>query len=421
MSQRLTVKQIQTVSTRVIQTNMILQLTGSELETFLHKEAEENPVLELVEDDQYSYGHTDSEGTEEFWMDPGNEETLSDHLLAQVTRELTSRERRTLEYLCSLLDDNGYLKHDPAETAEKLGVSQKTVQEMTALIQSLEPAGVGTADMQECLCIQMERQGVEDPKLYRFVKEGLLLLAEGKTRILRESLGLSEEEISAYLSYVRTLEPRPGSAFRANDRSIYIVPDIYVERDEEGFKIRFNRRLFPGIRIREEYRTLYKSFAKEEKSYVREKMQRINLLQRSIEGREKLITGLGEYILERQQAFFMLGEGNLKSLRMQDAADALHVNVSSISRAVNGKYLECEWGTYPLKYFFTQGKQDQPVRTDIIRMIREIIAEEDKNAPLSDAKLTEILKAKGITCARRTVTKYRIRAGIGDTAVRKRR
>lgn len=421
MSQKLSVKQIQTVSQRVIQTNAVLQLTAAELEQYIQKEAEENPVLEVIEDEQYTgtFRREESADPEEFWHDPEAEtETLREHLLGQITRDLTPRQRRILEYLLDSLDGHGYLRADPAETAQKLGVSLHTVQEMTELIQSLEPAGVGAKDLQECLVLQLERTGIRDEKLYRFIREGLTLLADGKVRQLRMLLQINDEEIAEYTAILRTLDPRPGSPYRPAERNIYIVPDIFVEEGETGWVIRFNGHLFHQVRVREEYRALTRAMKREEKTYVRERMRRVNFLQRSIQQREKMITSLAEYIVQRQMSFFTLGEGNLKSLRMQEAADDLGVHVSSISRAVNGKYLQCEWGIYPLKYFFTQGKGEGPVRTDIQKMIREIIQEEE--TPLSDSRIAEILKEKGIDTARRTVAKYREKAGIPDVNTRKR-
>jgi hypothetical protein len=157
----------------------------------------------------------------------------------------------------------------------------------------------------------------------------------------------------------------------------------------------------------------------EEKAYLKDKIQRVSLLQRSITQREQMITSLTAYVVQRQENFFQRGEGNLTSLRMQDAADILKVHVSTISRAVNGKYLQCEWGIYPLKYFFTQGKEDGPVRTDLRKLIRQMIREENKEQPLSDSMIERKLKEKGIEIARRTVAKYRKAEGIPDVYKRK--
>jgi RNA polymerase sigma-54 factor len=164
---------------------------------------------------------------------------------------------------------------------------------------------------------------------------------------------------------------------------------------------------------------MYRSLKGEEKAYLKDKIQRVSLLQRSITQREQMITSLTAYVVQRQENFFQRGEGNLTSLRMQDAADILKVHVSTISRAVNGKYLQCEWGIYPLKYFFTQGKEDGPVRTDLRKLIRQMIREENKEQPLSDSMIERKLKEKGIEIARRTVAKYRKAEGIPDVYKRK--
>ena len=318
-----------------------------------------------------------------------------------------------------MLFRSGYLIEDPAEIAEQTGMKPAMVQKMITLIQSLEPAGVGAGDMKECLLIQVRRRGNEDEKLERFIREGLDLYAQGKTGLLQNLLSISREEIQEYISQIRELNPRPGAGFSHGEKTTYLIPDIYIEKTENGFEIIFNPHLYHQIRVSEEYRQLYKSMPKEEKQYLRERIQRANFLQHSITQRETMITSLARLILNKQEEFFRDPEGSLHSLRMQDAADELHVHVSTISRTVRGKYLQCERGIFPLKYFFVQGiSEGQPVRTDIRQAIAGMIAEEDKKKPLSDQKITEQLLSQGIRISRRTVAKYRSELGIPDKSKR---
>lgn len=423
MALEISIKQIQTVSQRVIQTNRILQLTARELEQYIQEESENNPVIEFVEDPGYS-GFSQRSGTSEeengdFWNISDTRITVQEHLLSQITQPLSPKERIVLDYLLNSLDDNGYMRADLSETASRLTVSISTVSGMLELIQSLEPEGIGARDLSECLLIQLKRQGYTDEKLLLFVSSCLDLLAENKMRKIREMLRCSDEDIRDYVDIIRTLDPRPGSVFQNQDKGVFIVPDIYVEEGDNGFVIRFNEHLYHRIRVQEEYRSMYRSLKGEEKAYLKDKIQRVSLLQRSIAQREQMITSLTAYVVQRQESFFQRGEGNLTSLRMQDAADILKVHVSTISRAVNGKYLQCEWGIYPLKYFFTQGKEDGPVRTDLRKLIRVMIREEDKEQPLSDSMIERKLKEKGIEIARRTVAKYRKAEGIPDVYKRK--
>ncbi len=423
MAQELSIRQIQTVSQRVIQTNRILQLTARELEQFIQQESENNPVIEFAEDPGYSGYSRHAAGTgeehEDFWDLSDDGISIRDHLLSQITQPLSPREWPVLEYLIYSLDDNGYLRADLSEAASRLAVNITVVQKMLELIQSLDPEGIGARDLSECLLIQLKRQGYTDEKLFLFVRSGLGLLAENRMRKLREMLGCNDEEIREYVGIIRTLDPRPGSAFQNQDRGVFIVPDIYVEEGDSGFEIRFNEHLYHSIRVQEEYRSMYRSLKGEEKAYLKDKIQRVSLLQRSIAQREQMITSLTGYVVKRQEDFFRKGEGNLSSLRMQEAADELKVNVSTVSRAVNGKYLQCSWGIYPLKYFFVQGVEDGPVRTDLRKLIRQMIREEDGEHPLSDSMIEKKLKEQGISIARRTVAKYREAEGIPDVYKRK--
>ncbi len=422
MEQKLEFKQIQTISQRVIQTNRILQLTSKQLDEYILEESETNPVIEIIEDPEYS-GYSrrkQAESTpDDYLSDDDDRESLRDYLLGQITTPFSDNEQWLLEYLVDSLDDNGYLKEDPAEIAEQTGMKPAMVQKMITLIQSLEPAGVGAGDMKECLLIQLRRRGNEDKKLERFIREGLDLYAQGKIGQLQNLLSISREEIQEYISQIRELNPRPGAGFSHGEKTTYLIPDIYIEKTEKGFEIIFNPHLYHQIRVSEEYRQLYKSMPKEEKQYLRERIQRANFLQHSIIQRETMITSLARLILGKQEEFFRNPEGGLHSLRMQDAADELHVHVSTISRTVRGKYLQCERGIFPLKYFFVQGiSDDQPVRTDIRQIIAGIVAEENKKKPLSDQKITEQLLSQGIRISRRTVAKYRTELGIPDKSKR---
>ena len=421
MEQKLEIKQIQTTSQRIIQTNRILQLTSRQLDEYILEESEANPVIEIVEDPEYS-GHsrkTQADNTPEDYLSDDDEESLRDYLLGQITTSFSDNEQWLLEYLVDSLDDNGYLKEDPAEIAEQTGMKPAAVQKMITLIQSLEPAGVGAKGMKECLLLQLQRRGNTDLKLERFILDGLDLYAQGKMGQLQNLLSVTREEILEYISQIRELNPRPGAGFSHGEKTTYLIPDIYIEKTEKGFEITFNPHLYHQIRVSEEYRQLYKSVPKEEKQYLRDRIQRASFLQHSINQREMMITSLAKLILNRQEEFFLDPEGVLHSLRMQDAADELHVHVSTISRTVRGKYLQCERGIFPLKYFFVQGiSEDQPVRTDIRQTIANLIAEEDKKKPLSDQKITEQLLSQGIRISRRTVAKYRTELGIPDKSKR---
>lgn len=421
MAQELSVRQIQTTSQRVIQTNRLLQMSASELDVFLQNESETNPLLEFIEDPEYHSRRrqTNHDAVSDDIPDTESGEQLSDYLNAQIMQTLSAREQFALNFLISSIDHNGYLNINIPETAAFLNVRQDIILRLIRLIRSLEPAGIGASDLAECLEIQLKRQEYDDPKLYLFVRKGLPLLAENKIRKLRELLACDDEDIREYVSVIRSLNPRPGSGFISHEKEIPIIPDIIIDQTDTGFEVRFNTHLYRQIRIQEEYRSMYRSAGSEEKAYMKDKMQRIRLMQRSIAQREQLLNGLAELILSRQIDFFTLGEGHLSSLRMQEAADDLHVHVSTISRAVSGKYLQCEHGIYPLKYFFVQGKENQPVRTDIRSLIVSMIREEDPYNPLSDDEISRRLNTVNITAARRTVAKYRTASGIPGCRVRK--
>ena len=227
MEQKLEIKQIQTTSQRIIQTNKILQLNSKQLEEYIREESEINPVIEIIEDPEYSgYSRKKADSNpEEYLTDDDNRESLRDHLLGQITGSFTDNEQWLLEYLADSLDDYGYLKEEPAEIAEQTGMKPVTVQKMIALIQSLEPAGVGAKDMKECLILQLRRRGIRDDQLERFIRDGLELFAQGKTRQLQEQLHISNEEMTEYITLIRQLNPRPGADFTRGEKTTYLIPD----------------------------------------------------------------------------------------------------------------------------------------------------------------------------------------------------
>jgi len=306
-----------------------------------------------------------------------------------------------------------------------LDAASPRVREALHVLQSLDPSGIGARNLRECLLLQIYRYGRVSPLAKRIVEEEFELLEKLKVAAIAKKLDQPPELIQAAMKEIGALEPHPGrqvSASMANP----ITPDLIVEEVDGELVLMLNDRTVPSLKVSRAYAELLKKGSKastEEKKYVREKLNSATWLIRAIEQRKSTMLKVMQAIIESQPDFFKEGPTHLRPLILQDVADKIGMHISTVSRVTNGKYVQTSHGIFELKYFFTagvtqaDGREISSVTTK--DEIKKLIESEDTKRPLSDQKIVEILKAKGLDVARRTVAKYRDQLEILPARLRK--
>lgn len=446
-------KQEQILSVQMIQSLEVLQMAAQELLEYLENIALENPVLELEERYDVPDGTNDLRPKLE-WLDPGDPqdreyysqdleaemdpllqypvyedhvESLYDHVLAQLAElELPQDIAACTKILAGCLDVNGRLEEELAALAWDSGQSEETMEQALTAIQSLEPAGIAARNLSECLCLQLLRRTPVNLLAVRIAQERLDALAKNHYGLLSRTLGASLEEVRQACDLIRSLDPRPGLRFARYERPVYITPDIIVTNISGQFELSIDRRFLPVLSISPYYSRMLKEGSDiQVQEYLANKLKQAKWVIQAVEQRHETLMSCAKCILTAQEDFFHYG-GHLKPLTMANVAERMGVHESTVSRAVNGKHLQCARGTYPLSYFFSRrlnggGEAAGTSPDEAKALIKRIIAREDKSRPLSDQKLCEQMVRQGCAIARRTVAKYRDELGIPGTAGRKQR
>jgi RNA polymerase sigma-54 factor len=418
----------------------VLQFSSQELLEYIENEMTHNPVIEWSASDWAKVAQQQREGMgrERASLREAKEvpfeavvrkpETLQEHLLTQLALlHISPLERKIAEYIIGNLDTNGYLSMDITEMASLLRVKAADVEKALHHVQSLEPTGVGARDLRECLLLQLREMGEDTPVMSKLVQEHLQDLADAKYSKIAESLGITQLEVQAASDLLKTLDPKPGRAY-SDEHPAYVVPDITIEKVGGEYVVVLNDRVLPRLHINDFYRGILsggkKDVCSETREYITGKLNSALWLLKSIEQRRNTIYKVTQAIVEMQRDFFEYGIDGLKPLTLRQVAEKVELHESTVSRATTGKYVQTPRGVFELKYFFTSG-----VSTDfggsasaesIKAKIKKWIAQENPKVPLSDQKITDLLKQEGIQISRRTVAKYREEMGILSSAKRKR-
>ena len=470
----LTIEQTQklTMTPELIQAIQILQYNSQELEDFVSKEIMENPILEIdntvpndsrenlkdpessmseelmykeaerddidlrekiaeSEYDDISYRQWEhrvsNEDVVSFDQYTSKEETLQDYLLLQLTfSDLKDRDKKIGRYLVEGIDDNGYLTVDTDQTAAAFGVKSCTVERILKVIQGFEPVGVGARSLEECLLIQLEAKGFKDESLDYVIKNHLNDLAENKIQYIAKSIGLTVLQVQAMADLIRTLDPKPGMAYSSGEQIRYVVPDVIIEKEDDGYEIVTNDSTIPSLKVSSYYVNLVKNNKDDEdlQKYLNDKYNSALWLIKSIEQRKRTIFKVSEAVMKLQTEFLEKGEKYLKPMTLKQIADAVGVHESTVSRSINGKFIQTPRGVYEIKYFFSSGVgsgSGEGLSSNSIKtFIKEIIDGEDPKKPCSDQDMVEILSEKGIEISRRTVAKYRESMNILSSSKRRR-
>ena len=353
--------------------------------------------------------------------------TLEDHLLEQLRMiEVSDREREVLFQIIGNLDVDGFLCSTYEEIAEAAHGSVEEVQHAMGILKSLDPAGVGARTLQECLLMQLEDLGFSDGLEAKIVSLHLDKLEKRKYDFIAKAEDVSFDEIKRAIATIQSLEPRPGKRF--NEETIrYITPDAYIQKIGNDYVVSLNEDGLPKLKISPYYLQLLKNGDKENapnKSYLTERLKAASWLIKSIHQRQNTIYKVAESIAKFQRDFLDHGIHKLRPLVLKDVADDIGMHESTVSRVTTSKYVHTPQGVFELKYFFTTGLRSstgEDVSASSIReKIKNLIAAESQDAPLSDQQIVEILKKEDVTIARRTVAKYREGLGIESSSRRKR-
>lgn len=444
----LTQKSQQKIFPKLIQGLQVLSLPIAELTDFLENSILENPLIEpdyqhdeyegispeIIDTDFFSLGRKqkkmvmDVSATEETFL--GNvpeSETLHGFLRLQLSLCHFSKIKRAMgEEIIGNINDDGYFVGELQEIVYNFRQELSAGLEVLKKIQTFYPTGVGARSIGECLILQTDPNIPDYHTVIQLIHQDLEDLAEHRMTKLSKKYRLTKEKIQEIMDYIRTLNPRPGSRFYQQTTTNYIIPDVVVKKDSSHFNIYVNSKSEHGVRINENYFQMLNNqeIGRNEKDYIHDKYQEAKTLMKCLEMRNETLTRLATFIFKAQRSFFEYGTNQLKPMMMQEAAEALEVHVSTISRAVQGKYIQTAWGIFPFKYFFTSPsakKSGEDIPAVCIKTkIQKIIDSENSQSPLSDLEIMEKLEGENIYISRRTVAKYRQSIGIEGQSKRRR-
>jgi RNA polymerase sigma-54 factor len=352
--------------------------------------------------------------------------TLTDHLRSQLALVTMSDEvRNAAEEIIGNLDENGYLTATVEEIAEGGGCAPADVQEALHVVHSLDPAGVGAADVRQCLLLQLESRNAKGGVAWQILADHLKLLESRQFKDLARVLRRPIEHIQIAMDVIRHLDPQPGLRY-SGPGARQVEPDVYISKDSDGYLIQLNDDELPTLRLNPQYRRMLdrtQEPSKDVRNYVRDRYASAIQLMKNIEQRKQTILKVCQSIVRRQVDFLEGGIDQLRPMMIKEIAEEIGVHPSTVSRAVSSKYAHTPQGVFELRYFFSEAVQGPGgTATPLLilkRRVKKMIEDEDTAHPLTDEQITELLQAEGIEVTRRTVAKYREDMRIPSTHQRR--
>lgn len=468
LKQGLELKQTQKLSPLQIQTIKLIELPTQELEQRIRKELEENPVLdedaanereegddnaprevslsEYKEDDSIpsyklrvnNYGKDERPQYNTFSVKESFTQSLMDQL---GFRSLTEHQYQVASFIIGSLDDDGYLRRDIESLVDDLAfragieTDEAEVEQMLKVIQDFEPAGVGARDLRECLLLQIchLRQTPDVLNAARILKDYFTEFTNKHFQKIMSRMGLSEQELKAAILKIVKLNPAPGGQIddTYNDQAQQIVPDFVLNLENGELKLTMPRFSIPELRVNRKYADILLEAAnsserekKEAATFVKKKLDSAKWFVEAIKQRHNTLESTMRAIVDYQHDYFMDGdESHLKPMVLKDIAEKTGFDISTISRVVNSKYIETHFGIYSLKYFFSEGLENQDgeeVSTrELKKTLQELVDGENKRKPFTDDQLVSEMTSRGYKVARRTIAKYRDQLNIPKARLRK--
>lgn len=369
----------------------------------------------MSDQDDLDYGlpkHRDDE--EDLSLPDPAPVTLTEHLMTQLhLQKLEQVENDIGEYIIWNINEDGYLSCTLEDISEVLQQPIEYIIPVLSLIQTFEPTGIGARNLQECLLIQLRDQASPSSLAISIIQDHFVDFTKKRFEKLAKDLDVSLMDIKTATERISKLNPKPGEGYIIPNQN-YIIPDVLVEKVGEEFVITLNDGSIPMLRISNAYRNILSQrgkVPKETRHYIKQKIESARWLINSIQQRKVTILKVMKEIVHRQEEFFEKGKGFMKPMILKDIASVLGMDISTVARVTKGKYVQTDYGVFELKYFFSEKMtttDGEDVSTlNIKEKLKEIIANEDSKAPLTDDKLVHLLKAEGIPIARRTVAKYR--------------
>ena len=351
--------------------------------------------------------------------------SLAEQLITGLREQIcTDAELVAAQVIIMNLNDHGYLTMPLEQVAVEAEVELYDAESAQMLVQSLDPIGCGSSNLEQCMIVQAKVRWPEDPFVEEIIQDHLSNFESRNYQAVARAMDMDVEDAVEYHKMLRELEPRPGRAYADTDAR-YITPDVHVFKVGDEWQIRLNEDGMPKLRVSPYYRQILQGAGdRDERRYIKEKLDSADFLIKSIYRRQNTIYKVVESILRRQRDFFERGVEHLRPMILQDVAQEVGVHEATVSRVTSNKYLQCPLGIFELKYFFNAGLRTNSgvdMASEAVKAkIRVLIADENPKKPLSDAALAKLLKAQGVTCARRTVAKYREAMGILSSSKRKR-
>jgi len=432
LQQKLVQKQI--LAPRQILLAKLLQLNIVNLEQKILNELETNPVLEEIQrEDDTPISSDDSDGdTMDISFDadepeprsllqysPDNKDIPQQYQLDFIEKlveqldicGLSAFEHVIAEEILWNLDDRGYFTVELSLIADRLNTNEENVEKILKFVQHLEPLGIASRDLRECLLIQLEDK--KDSLAYRIVSEYLDDFSNKRYESLQRKLGCTEDELAEAKEVITHLNPRPGEGKIASKEEI-VIPDLIVRERDGEWSIQTYDSGLPELRISPDYIGLLEEGAHistDARKYLKEQSDSANWFIEAIKQRRNTLIRVTKAIIDKQPQFFLGDTKDLSPMKLQDIADEIEMDISTISRSTRGKYVDTSFGIFELKSFFTESAKKQSgeiISTNLIKQVlKDIIENENKKKPYNDEKLAEKLQAVGYDIARRTVAKYR--------------
>ncbi len=486
LKQSLQQKLLQKLSPQQIQFIKLLQVPTVSLDTRIKEELEENPALEdmsLATMNEPEESYPDKDPEEQFTQEQSSEsedfnveeylqeENINDYSGAgslgsddeEDRKEipiavqssffetlnnqldllsLTEKEVLIGHQIIGSLDDDGYLRRETPSLIDDLAFSQnvlaneKEVESVLAKIQRFDPAGVAARNLQECLLIQLRKKDTENPTILRAIEIIEKYLEEFTRKHydkLERILGIDSNALKDIINEILKLNPKPGDSGTVAGKQLHVIPDFHITNNEGVLILTLNARNAPELRVSRSYQDMFQHYDKSAKKdkkmkeavqFVKQKLDSAKWFIDAIKQRQQTLLKTMNAIMQYQYDFFLTGDDrNLKPMILKDIADRVDMDISTVSRVANSKYVQTEFGTFLLKSFFSEAIQtdsgEEVSNKEVKKILEECIENEEKRKPLADEKLTEILKEKGYTIARRTVAKYREAMGIPVARLRK--
>ena len=345
-----------------------------------------------------------------------NQASLTDHLEEQL--RFASEEaavRRIGTQIIGNLDEDGYLRADLEEIAQRCGATAEQVAAVLAIVQGFDPPGVAARNIQECLLLQLKRDPLPDPVSVEIVEAHFEDLSRRRYADIARAQKLPLDRIMESVEEIMALEPKPGRRFGGND-SRYIVPDVFVYKIGDEYTIVLNEDGIPRLRVNSLYRSLLRSSGNDARQYVEQKLRSALWLIKSVDQRQRTLRKVTQSIVKFQREFLDRGLAHLRPLSLRDVGEDIGMHESTISRVTTNKYVETPQGLFELKFFFhsgiASGDGEMVSSVSVKKMIQDILAAEDAAKPQSDQEVAQALQKRGLTIARRTVAKYREELGI---------